>query len=103
MPEEPLQSLGLSLPGSAPPALPGTEDPPVQTAEFAGDKASQRCVLCRAEVADTYYHLDGNVICRGCAEQKQASLEPIRGHVFAKSVLYGAGAALAGSALYAIV
>src|SRR5262249_1047943 len=62
-----------------------------------------RCGLCRAVIGDQYYHLDGNVICKVCAAQKQAAMEPVRGRAFGKSVLYGLGAAVAGSALYAIV
>jgi hypothetical protein len=73
-----------------------------QTAEFAPAERP-RCVLCRAEIGDTYYHLDGSVICKVCAGHRQTMQEPLRGRVFGKSVLYGLGAALAGSALYGIV
>src|SRR5947209_3846530 len=78
------------------------DDIQFQTAEFAAP-AIPTCALCRAEIAGSYYHLNGSVICTVCAGQKRASLEPPRGRVFLKSLLYGLGAALAGSALYAIV
>jgi hypothetical protein len=91
------------------------EDPPVspglspsadalqfQTAEFAPAEVP-RCVLCRAEIGDTYYHLDGSVVCKVCAGHRQTMQEPLRGRLFGKSVLYGLGAAMAGSALYGIV
>src|SRR5439155_23889828 len=78
------------------------DDIQFQTAEFAAP-AIPTCALCRAEIAGSYYHLNGSVICTACAGQKRASLEPPRGRVFFKSLQYGLGAALAGSALYAIV
>src|SRR5262249_19204178 len=74
-------------------------DPPrdalqFETAEFALPELP-RCVLCRAEIGDTYYHLDGSVICKVCAGHRQAMQEPLGGRLFGKSVLYGLGAALA--------
>src|SRR5205809_558776 len=74
-----------------------------QTAEYAAADASPRCALCKAEIGDTYHHLNGSAICKVCAGQRQAVLGPASGRVFGKSVLYGLGAALAGSALYGIV
>ena len=74
-----------------------------QTAEYAAADASPRCGLCKAEIGDTYYHLNGSAICKVCAVQRQANPEPPAGRAFGKSVLYGLGAALAGSALYGIV
>src|SRR6266849_8933326 len=94
MPEEnPPESPGLS---------PAADALQFQTAEFAPAELP-RCVLCRAEIGDTYYHLDGSVICKVCAGHRQTMQEPLRGRLFGKSVLYGLGAALAGSALYGIV
>src|SRR6058998_571794 len=98
--QEPLQPPGLSTSKSPAPAA---ENLQFQTAEFAAADASPHCTLCRAGIGDTYYHLDGSVICKVCAEHKQANLEPVRGRLFGKSVLYGLGAALGGSALYGIV
>jgi hypothetical protein len=103
--EEPLQSLGLSQ--SAKPTEPTVrvaDDLQFQKAEFtATADADSRCALCRSAIGDVYYHLGGSKICKVCAGQKQATLEPVRGRVFGKSVLYGLGAAVAGSALYGIV
>src|SRR5438045_8357764 len=79
------------------------EDLQFQTAEYAAADTIPRCVLCKAGIGDTYYHLNGSVICKVCAAQRQAGMEPTGGRVFGKSVLYGLGAALAGTALYGIV
>src|SRR4030088_2758082 len=98
MPEDAPQSLGLS-----PSAPPIADDLQFQKAEFTPADADSRCALCRAGIGDIYYHLGGTKICKVCAAQKQATQEPVRGRVFGKSVLYGLGAAVAGSALYGIV
>src|SRR6266404_3883093 len=87
------------MPEENPPESPGLQ---FETAEFARPELT-RCVLCRAEIGDTYYHLDGSVICKICAGHRQTMQEPLPGRLFGKSVLYGLGAALAGSALYGIV
>ncbi len=102
--EEAFQSLGLSKPAtqSERPA-PAPEDLQFHTAVFEPAGAGPRCALCNAAVTGAYYHLDGNVVCTACAEQTEARREPVRGRLLLKSVLYGAGAALAGSALYGIV
>jgi len=83
--------------------MPDEEKLQFQTAEYAAADASPRCGLCKAEIGDTYYHLNGSAICKVCAVQRQANPEPPAGRAFGKSVLYGLGAALAGSALYGIV
>ncbi len=88
------------MPDEAPPAADSLQ---FQTAEYAASDPGPHCLLCKAAIGDTYYHLNGNVICKICAAQRQAVMEPAGGRVFGKSVLYGLGAALAGSALYGIV
>jgi hypothetical protein len=101
--EEPLQTLGLSQPAK-PPEQTGlvADDLQFQKAEFNSAPAF-RCTLCQAGIGDIYYHLGGSRICKVCAAQKQATQEPVGGRVFGKSVLYGLGAAIAGSALYGVV
>ena len=92
------------MPEAEPSAKPIADELQFQKAEFTPAAASDsRCKLCGAEIGDVYYHLSGNKICKVCAGQKQAAQEPVRGRVFGKSVLYGLGAAVAGSALYGIV
>lgn len=101
--EEPIQTLGLSASKSLESTTPAADNLQFQTAEYAPSDASRKCALCRGDIGEQYYHLGGNVICKVCAEQKQASQEPVRGRVLGKSVLYGLGAALGGSALYGVV
>jgi hypothetical protein len=90
------------MPDESPLQSPIADELQFQRAEFTAD-ADSRCALCGAGIGDIYYHLGGSRICKVCAGQKQANLEPMRGRVFGKSVLYGLGAAVAGSALYGIV
>jgi hypothetical protein len=79
------------------------EDLQFQTAEFAAKDTGPLCLLCRAAVGATFYQLNGEKICDSCAGRKQFELTPVRGRTFWKAVLYGLGAAAAGSAIYAIV
>src|SRR5882724_4666958 len=81
--------------------MPDEDNLQFQTAEYAD--ATPRCALCKAEICDSYFHLNGSVICKVCAGQRKCDLEPPSVRVFGKSVLYGLGAAVAGTALYGIV
>src|SRR5215471_6863232 len=101
--EEPLQTLGLSQSAKPPaPAAPAADDLQFQKAEFTPAPDS-RCTSCGAPISDVYYHLGGKRICKVCASQAQAMQEPVSGRLFGKSLLYGIGAAAAGSAMYGIV
>src|SRR5258708_34793571 len=71
-----------------------------QKAEFASTKD---CTICRSAVAGRYYQFNGSVLCEACAERKRLAMEPPTSRMLGKSVLFGFGAALAGSALYGIV
>ena len=103
--QEPLQSLGLSESVKLPdPTAPVADDLQFQKAEFtAAADAASRCALCGSGIGDVYYHLGGSKICKVCAGHTQTAQEAVRGRVFGKSVLYGLGAAVVGSALYGIV
>ena len=62
------------------------------------------CAECRGPIADTYYEVDGGVICAACHTRVAASLgTPASGAGFARAALFGiAGAALA-VAIYFLV
>jgi hypothetical protein len=63
----------------------------------------QRCVACKQPIASTYYHAQGQVVCPFCAERIQSGQQAAPPLSLARGVLYGLGAALGGSILYATV
>lgn len=72
-----------------------------QKAEF--NEAGRRCALCQAPIAGSYYQYGGHVVCENCAAQR-AELRGPGGPVnFSRALMYGFGAAFAGSVLYAVV
>jgi hypothetical protein len=70
-----------------------------QKAEFAGE--TRVCALCKTPLSGSFYTYAGHPICTGCAAQrselKQADEVP------SQAVLYGLGAAIAGTVVYAAV
>lgn len=75
---------------------------PLPAASTAGPNAP-RCVVCKNATGATYYHAQGQVICPMCAERIQSGQQAPPAIALGRAALYGAGAALAGSALYAAV
>lgn len=69
----------------------------------AGDANVQRCVVCKSPIGPTYFHAQGQVVCTMCAERIQSGQQAPPAISLGRSALYGAGAALAGCALYAAV
>jgi hypothetical protein len=71
--------------------------------ESAADANAQRCVVCKNAIGVTYFHAQGQVICPACAERIQSGQQAPPAIALGRAALYGAGAALAGSILYAAV
>ena len=100
---EPFLSLGLNKP-AAPAALPQPDELQFQHAEFVGEKPSLRCAACHAAIQGTYYHVQGAVTCEQCALNRQALQGAPSGRTtFLRAALYGLGAAIAGSVIFALV
>lgn len=113
MPEpQPLTSLNLNAVGNTP-AKSGDELPAAETLQFRraepvaetppSGAESQRCFACSKPIASTYFHTQGNVVCPSCAAAIESAQKAPPVHFLLKSFLYGLGAAIAGSALYAVV
>ena len=80
------------------------DDLQFQKAEFVSPVQELHCIFCKGGIADTYYQVAGAVACPACAEQRRLFQQsPERQGTFLKATLYGVGAAVAGSALYALV
>jgi len=75
-----------------------------QKAEFISSEPELSCISCQRKIGDSYYHVAGDVMCPACAEQRRIfqGLPEGRGTFF-QAALYGFGAAVAGSILYALV
>ena len=75
----------------------------VHPPEGASGPSSQLCVACKRPTGDTYYHAQGRVVCPTCAQRIQTFQQAPPPMSLARAVLYGAGAALGGCILYAMV
>jgi len=62
-----------------------------------------KCVICTRPIVDSFYHAQGKVVCPACAKAVEAGQSAPPAHTFAKSFLYGLGAAITGTALFSIV
>ena len=78
----------------------GADELQFEKAQFSGRK----CGICASEIADTYYQIGGVDSCPACAQARLANQSlPDSSSRFLKGLMWGAGAALAGSAGFAIV
>ena len=60
-------------------------------------------MVCKQAIADDYYQAQGQVVCPICAGRIQSGVQAAPSSSLIRAALYGAGAALAGCALYALV
>jgi hypothetical protein len=63
---------------------------------------SRTCEACKQLITGGHYQVNNHVICPGCAAKIQAGRQVQRPVPWVRLVIFGAGAALAGSILYAI-
>ena len=108
MPEpEPPIGLGLNA-SAAPPAsnevLPSAESLQFRKAEHARDPASgPQCLSCKRATGPNYFQVNGQTVCGACAAAIESGQKTTSRGLLLKGLLYGVGAALAGSILYATV
>jgi hypothetical protein len=99
-------SLGLTK--SPAEQLPAVEDLQFRRAEpidsvTESAPAAKACVVCKQAIADDYYQANGQVVCPLCARRIQSGQQAAPSTSLLRAALYGAGAALVGCALYALV
>jgi hypothetical protein len=71
-------------------------------AEFAAPRATT-CSACKAALTTEYYAINGQVFCANCAEGVRRHFSAdAQGRLFGRAVLMGLGAALLGSAAFAV-
>lgn len=69
-----------------------------------GDSAGMACKVCQARLADEYFDVNGNPICRDCSNTVVSQAETPRGvGVLARAAALGAVGAVLGAALYFLV
>jgi hypothetical protein len=77
--------------------------PQFSTAEYA-QTASDRCQLCQQPIGATYYRVNGAMACLSCAESAKMRNQAAATHgSFARALIFGIGAAVAGMIGYALV
>src|SRR5579863_4707452 len=90
----------------SPEQLPGVESlqfrraQPIDTTESSAPKT---CAACKQLMSGEYYQVQNHVICFSCAAKIRAGQQSQKPVPLFRAVLYGAGAAVAGCLLYAIV
>jgi hypothetical protein len=65
-------------------------------------QAARACAACKQLISGVYYQVQNHVICPPCAAKIQAGRQAQRPVPWVRFVIFGAGAAVAGSILYAI-
>jgi hypothetical protein len=80
---------------------PGSDTPQFTTAEYAHIPGTERCRICNSLISGEYFRVNGQMACGKCAGEASHG-QPSDSHAaFARALLLGAGAAVAGLALYA--
>src|SRR5690242_676228 len=75
-----------------------------EKAEFVAAQPDLRCAFCQSPLSNTYYQVAGATACPSCTERRWAFQSPPEGSgIFLKAALYGLGAAVLGSIIYALI
>lgn len=96
--------LGLNKPTDDIPAeeIPTPESLQFRKAETVSEVAgAQVCRACKRSFASEYFHVNGIVVCPACTESIESRQKAPPVHSMLKAFVYGLGAAIAGSILYA--
>jgi hypothetical protein len=104
---EPFLKLGLNEP--QPPDAPREEVPAANDLQFSHAEfrsetpasTAQQCAFCHRAITDTYFHVQGQVVCPECTSAIEAKQKAPPAHLLLKAFAYGLAAAVAGCAIYA--
>lgn len=75
--------------------------PQFRKAEYAGTPGANGCKFCRQSLGGRYYRINGAMACSSCGERAKRELPQDSHAAYARGLLFGAGAAIAGLILYA--
>ena len=77
------------------------DDLQFQRAEYSGPSAGSTCVLCKRPIEQSYYEVNGRVMCEPCQGRLQAHQSGGSGAArFVRALLFGGGAALLGAIIH---
>jgi hypothetical protein len=85
------------------PAAPATGALQFDTAEPSAASTSRSCTACRRPIEGEYHMANMHVVCTPCRGALEAEPQGSRTGRFGRALLFGAGAAVAGSLLYFVV
>ena len=85
------------------PDLPPPEQLQFRRAQHEFDPNARVCILCKQPVAGEFYQANGNTLCATCAPLLESRQQAPPTSSMLRAVLYGGGAAIAGSIIYATV
>jgi hypothetical protein len=69
-------------------------------AEPVSSASTADCVACASPLAGRYYTINGHSVCPSCTEAHRMAVQEPSSQDYLRALLYGAGAALAGTAVY---
>ena len=72
-------------------------------AEASPEGSVPSCAACRQPIGSTYFQVQDQLVCPLCAARIQAGQQALPALSLMRAALYGAGAALGGCALYALI
>jgi hypothetical protein len=83
--------------------MPDANTPQFNTAEYPATPGADSCHYCQRTIGARYYRVNNRMACPACTEQAALAV-PLESHAaFMRALLFGAGAAVAGLALYATI
>jgi hypothetical protein len=83
--------------------VPPPEQLQFRRAQSADGPEIRVCVACKQPIDGDYFHANGQVVCPNCAQRIESGQQSPPTTSLARAALYGVGAALAGTAIYATV
>lgn len=80
-----------------------TTTPQFETAEFQNKPGTDTCTVCKQPISGSYFRVNNQMVCSACTERLKSSIPKDSHGAFARAVTFGAGAAVVGLVLYAVV
>jgi hypothetical protein len=77
--------------------------PQFGTAEYATKVGGNRCQFCQQPLGGTYYRVNAEVACPGCADKMRSKITSDTHAAYVRALTYGIGAAVVGLIGYALI
>jgi hypothetical protein len=77
--------------------------PQFGTAEYTTRPGANRCQFCQQPLSETYYRVNAEVACPGCADKMRNEASADGHAAFVRALTYGIGAAVVGLIGYALI